>query len=160
MDTNLDKLEDLSPQQMLENAFQSLYEKHSIEETLRVIEEHRLIMQQLNWCNKFIEAFSFVSKYNAKIKLRTHSDYDVKHFQKDKYYVKLFTERYFPRIRYIDDYVLEIHAPKSEAGKCHCIETLYFGASCTHLDLTLPEIAERISKGLAKINAEKDCRPI
>ena len=143
----MDEIKTTTPQQMLEDAFRALYDMASAEEAQRVEDENALIGYQIKWCEKFKQTFSFVSQYGARLIFQMNSDYDVKYHHLDKCCVQIFC----------DWYSIEVHPPKPGEDVCQCMEHYAFGTPYGNkvLYLTLPEITQNVSKGLAKSNADK-----
>lgn len=141
----MDKPSNIDPQEMLESVFKTMYENDASEEASRIQQENELHAYQVEWCNKFLEVFSFVSQYGGNVAIHTNTDYDVKLFKLDKCSVSVYGK----------GYCIEVHPPKPGTDKCCCLEHyLYESSNTISLDLTLPEITVRISKGLAKANAD------
>ena len=143
----MDELKNTNPQQMLEDAFRTIYDLDSAAEAHRVDDENALIGYQINWCNTFKQTFSFVSGYGAKLVYHMNSDLEVKMHHIDKCCIQIF----------LDWYYIEVHPPKPGEEKCRCLERYAFEFPYTNKEyyLTLPEITQHISKGLAKSNADK-----
>ena len=136
-----------SPQQMLEDAFRAMYKEDKKTESARVEAEGDISSYQIQWCNNFQEVFSFVSQYGGRICLNMHDDFEVKFFHYDKCSVTVVSES--------GGYSIEVHPPAPNSDKCHCIESyIYDMGGNKVLFLTLPEITQHISKGLAKSNAD------
>ena len=140
----MDELKNTNPQQMLEDAFRALYELDSAAEAHRVDDENALMEYQINWCNTFKQTFSFVSEYGAKLVYHMNSDFEVKMYHSDKCCIQIISDWYY----------IEVHPPKPGEEKCRCLEHCAFIKSEV-VYLTLPEITQHISKGLAKSNADK-----
>ena len=143
----MDELKNTNPQQMLEDAFRAIYESDASVEAQRVDDENALMEYQIRWCDNFMQTFSFVSEYGAKLELQMNSDYKVKRYHIDKCCIQLVS----------DWYSSEGHPPKPGKDICRCLEHYAFDFSCksNEVFLTLPEITQHVSKGLAKSNAAK-----
>ena len=141
----MDDLNITNSQQMLEDLFRALYMHFKEGEDLRVQAEQDRNAYQEQWCNKFMEIFSFVSKYGGKMTLHTNSDFEVKMFHSDKCSVGVMG----------GGYSIEVHAPEPGSEKCKCLEHyIYDSPGNTVLNLTLPEITVHIANGLARSNAD------
>lgn len=142
----MDGPESKDPQQMLESLFKTIYEKDASDEALRIQQENELYSYQIEWCNKFLEVFSFVSQYGGSVTIHTHTDFEVKFHKLDKCLVSVSC----------NGYCIEVHSPMPGTDKCRCLEHyVYESINNTSLSLTLPEITLRISKGIAKANADR-----
>lgn len=143
----MDDLNITNSQQMLEDLFRALYMHFKEGEDLRVQAEQDRNAYQEQWCNKFMEIFSFVSKYGGKMTLHTNTDFQVKLYHCDKCSVGLISEK--------GGYGIEIHPPEPGSDKCRCLEHYLFEHTGNkELYLTLPEITVHISNGLAKSDAD------
>ena len=143
----MDDLKETNPQQMLEDAFRAIYELDSSVEAQRVDDENALMGYQIKWCDTFKQTFSFVSEYGAKLVLHMNSDLEVKQHHIDKCCIQLVS----------DWYSIEVHPPKPGEDICRCLEHYAFEFPYTRKEvfLTLPEITQHVSKGLAKSNDDK-----
>lgn len=142
----MNNLKNITPQDMLEEAFRALYDRDSEDEAKRVQEEKELFNYQIEWSNKFKDTFAFVSEYGAKMEMSINSDLDVKSFNIDKCSIQVFN----------GIYSLTVFPPRPGTDRCKCLEHyLYDYTGNKVLFLTLPEITIHISKGLAKSNADK-----
>lgn len=143
----MSELKNTNPQQLLEDAFRALYRSDYEDELSRVDSEEELHSQQIQWCNKFEEVFSFVSQYGGRLCINTHTDFEVKFYHVDKCSITVVSES--------GGYSLEVHPPEPGTDKCRCLENyIYDVAGNKMLFLTLPEITQHISRGLAKSNAD------
>ncbi len=143
----MDELKNTNPQQMLEDAFRAIYDLDFSAEAKRVDEENALMDYQIKWCNTFKETFAFISQYGAQLELQMNSDFKVKYYHLDKCSVQIFC----------DWYSIEVHPPKPGKDVCRCLERYSFDFPYGNnvVFLTLSEITQHVSKGLAKSNADK-----
>lgn len=143
----MDDLKERNPQQLLEDAFRAIYTQDREKEDARVEAEEQLWAYQVDWCNKFQEIFAFVSQYGGRISIHTNDDFAVKFHHLDKCCVSVISES--------GGYSIEVHPPAPNTNTCRCLENYLFDSyGNKSLLLTLPEITEHISQGLAKSNAD------
>ena len=143
----MDELKKTSPQQMLEDAFRAIYKHDREDENARVEGEDNLHAYQIQWCERFKDTFSFVSQYGGRLVLHTESDFAVKFHHVDKCCVTVVSES--------GGYSIEVHPPAPNTEQCRCLESYIYDTTGNKvLSLTLPEITQHISKGLARSNAD------